>query len=166
MSCHSSESKGSHCHWAYAHVILRLWVGMRLLFAGLDKFREKGAVSFGFGNLEKNLKPINDLMLANTPLPSFMVGPYFYVLSFALILSGIACLLGIATRISLFIGGLIFVSLSLGLMLLPDDNAAVTLGVQVGLAALALVTYKPNKLSVDGLLMKKGCCDHSHGKAE
>jgi thiosulfate dehydrogenase (quinone) large subunit len=159
MSCHSSDSKG-HCQWAYAHVILRLWVGMRLFFAGIDKFRAKGSTDYSFDQLEKNLAPISDLMKANTALPGFMITPYFYTLAFGLTLIGLTCILGIFTRLSLFIGGLLFISLSLGLMMLPDDNAAVMLGLQVGLAAMALVTLKPNKFSVDGLL-GKGCCNKS-----
>ncbi len=158
MSCHSSDSKGSHCHWAQAHVILRLWVGLRLFFAGVDKFREKGGTGLSFSNLEKNLAPIADLMKTNSLMPGFMVTPYFYFLTLALVLVGITCIVGFATRLSLFIAGLIFISLSMGMMTLPDDNTAVNIGLQVAIAAMALVTYKANKLSVDGFLAGN-CCD-------
>ena len=139
---------------------------MRLFFAGIDKFREKGSTNYGFDFLSKNLEPISKLMQENTRLPAFMITPYFYTLAFALVLVGITCVLGLATRLSLFIGGLLFVSLSLGLMMLPDDTASVQLGVQVGLAALALVTLKPNPMSLDGLLFSKGCCPSKADSAE
>lgn len=162
----SDKSCNACCRleWTYAHIILRLWVGLRLLMAGLDKFRAKGSTEFSFDNLEKNLAPINKLMMENTPgflLPKFAIAPYFYVLTIGLLLTGIASLLGVCTRLSLFLGGLIFVSLSFGIMALPDDKDAVWLGIQVAIAAFALVTYTPNKLSVDGLLFGRKSSDSS-----
>jgi len=156
-----SEKSCAPCcrtEWTYAHLILRLWVGLRLFMAGMDKFREKGGVTFSFDNLEKNLKPVTDLMTKNTPsflLPPAIVTPYFYALSFALVGVGLAVILGIATRLSLLVGGLIFVSLSFGLMALPDDDPAVMLGIQVAITAFALITASHNKFSVDGLLFSK-----------
>jgi len=155
-----SDKSASCCRleWTYAHFILRLWVGLRLFMAGIDKFREKGGTSFSFGNLEKNLTPIQKLMSENTPnilLPDFAIAPYFYVLSFALVIVGLTSILGIFTRFSLLLGGLLFVSLSFGIMALPDDKDAVWLGIQVAITAFALITASENKLSVDGLLFGK-----------
>jgi uncharacterized membrane protein YphA (DoxX/SURF4 family) len=152
-----SDKSASCCRleWTYAHFILRLWVGLRLFMAGIDKFREKGSTTFSFSNLKANLYPIEKLMKDNTPnilLPDFAIAPYFYVLSFALVIVGITTILGIATRLSLLVGGLLFVSLSFGIMALPDDKDAVWLGIQVAITAFALVTASENKLSVDGLL--------------
>ena len=156
----SDKSSSSCCRleWTYAHTILRLWVGLRLFMAGLDKFREKGGTSFAFENLEKSLTPIKKLMTESTPdilLPDFAISPYFYVLTFGLLISGITSVLGIATRLSLFVGGLLFVSLSFGIMALPDDKDAVWLGIQVAITAFALITASHNQLSVDGLLGRK-----------
>jgi uncharacterized membrane protein YphA (DoxX/SURF4 family) len=155
----SDKSCNSCCRleWTYAHTILRLWVGLRLFMAGIDKFRTKGATTFSFENLGKNLEPIQKLMEDNTPgflLPKFMIAPYFYALTAGLIIAGITSLLGVCTRLSLFIGGLLFVSLSHGIMALPDDKDAVWLGIQVAITAFALITSSHNQLSVDGLLFR------------
>ncbi len=156
----SDKSCNTCCRleWTYAHLILRLWVGLRLFMAGIDKFRAKGGTEFSFANLEKNLAPITKLMTDNTPaflLPKFAITPYFYALAFGLIITGITSILGICTRFSLFVGGLIFVSLSFGIMALPDDKDAVWLGIQVAITAFALITASHNQLSVDGLFAKK-----------
>ncbi|MBL9113802.1 MAG: DoxX family membrane protein [Verrucomicrobiaceae bacterium] len=153
----SEKSCNSCCRleWTYAHTILRLWVGLRLFMAGIDKFRTKGGNEFSFENLSANLTPIKTLMMESTPgflLPKFMITPYFYVLTAGLIIAGITSLLGVCTRLSLFVGGLLFVSLSHGIMALPDDKDAVWLGIQVAITAFALVTASHNQLSVDGLL--------------
>ncbi len=155
-----SDKSASCCRleWTFAHLILRLWVGLRLFMAGIDKFREKGGTTFSFGNLKTNLTPIEKLMTENTPnflLPDAVIAPYFYVLSFALVIVGFTCILGIATRLSLLLGGLLFVSLSFGIMALPDDKDAVWLGIQVAITAFALITASHNKLSVDGLFFGK-----------
>lgn len=158
----SDKSCASCCRleWTYAHFILRLWVGLRLFMAGIDKFREKGGTNFSFEFLNKNLEPIKKLMAENTPnflLPDDIIAPYFYALSFGLVIVGVTVILGIATRFSLLLGGLLFVSLSFGIMALPDDKDAVWLGIQVAIAAFALITASHNQLSVDGLLFgKKG----------
>ena len=56
------------------------------------------------------------------------------------------------TRISLFLAGAIVLSLSFGLMLLPDDTAAVERGVEIIVVGLALMTVKHNVGAVDNLI--------------
>ena len=55
----------------------------------------------------------------------------------------------------MFAAGLLFVSLSLGLMSLPDDDQAVMRGIEVAITAFALVTSSSNIFSLDGLLFRK-----------
>ena len=162
MSKNSCDSKCS-LDWAFAHLILRLWVGLRLFMAGLDKLREKGGDGFGFQFIEKSMAPIIENMgkYANTHvLPIWAIKPYAMVLPWALLITGVASVLGICTRFSLFLGGMTFVSLAFGLMAMPDDDQAVYRGIEVAITALALMTASANKFSVDGLLCSKkgGCC--------
>lgn len=156
QSCHTTP----RCDWAYAHLILRLWVGLRLLMAGLDKMRQKGGDGFGFEWIEKSMAPIVENMSQYALLPKFMLTPYAIVLPYALLITGVWCILGICNRIGLLLGGLVFVSLSFGLMALPDDDQAVYRGIEVALTALALMTSAHNQFSLDGLLFRKkgGCC--------
>jgi|GEM_PF-746973 thiosulfate dehydrogenase [quinone] large subunit len=141
--------------WAFAHLILRLWVGMRLLFAGLDKMRQKGGDGFGFEWIEKSMQPIVDNFVGNPYLPGFMLKPYAVVLPYALLISGLLVTLGLFTRWSLLAGGLTFISLAFGLMALPDDDQAVYRGIEVALTAFALITAAHNSLSVDALIFRK-----------
>lgn len=159
----SEQSSPTQCRteWDYAHLILRLWVGLRLLMAGLDKMRQKGGDGFGFEWIEKSMAPIVDTISSNALLPAAMIKPYAIVLPWALLVTGVWCLLGIFSRLGLLLGGLTFVSLSLGLMALPDDDQAVYRGIEVAITAFALITASNNKFSLDGLLFGKKCCAKS-----
>jgi thiosulfate dehydrogenase (quinone) large subunit len=141
--------------WSYAHLILRLWVGLRLLWAGIDKMREKGGTGFGVEFIEKSMAPIKDVMEQSAMLPKFSIGLYASTLPWVLLIVGAWAILGIATRLGLLAAGMVFVSLSVGLMALPDDNQVVMRGIEVAVTALALMTAHDNKWSLDGLLFRK-----------
>lgn len=147
------------CEIACANLILRLWVGLRLFMAGIDKFRDKATKAYNFSDwttLKANVKPLFDNMTKETFLPDIMVANYVFVLSYALIIVGAWVIVGLFTRASLFFAGLLFVSLSFGLMALPDDDQAVFRGIEVAITAFALVTAsrQHNRLSLDGLLFR------------
>ena len=157
----SDQSSNTECRseWAYAHLLLRLWVGLRLLMAGLDKMRQKGGDGFGFEYIEKSMAPIVDTISSNALLPAAMIKPYAIVLPWALLITGVWCILGLFSRLGLLLGGLTFVTLSMGLMALPDDDQAVYRGIEVALTAFALITASHNTFSLDGLFFgKKKCC--------
>jgi thiosulfate dehydrogenase (quinone) large subunit len=151
MSDISSSTLGT----AFAHLILRLWVGLRLLWAGLDKLREKGGTGFGVEWIGKSMQPIVDNMEQYAFLPKFSISLYAMVLPWALLITGVWAILGFANRLGLFAAGMVFVSLSVGLMALPDDNQVVFRGIEVAITALALMTAHANQFSIDGLLGKK-----------
>lgn len=154
-SCPTTSKCG--CEFACANLILRLWIGLRLFMAGIDKFRPKGTTTYEFGNMEvlkKNAQPIYDNMLANTFMPGPMISMYIFVLTFSLMIVGAWVMIGLFTRASLFFAGLLFVSLSFGLMALPDDDQAVFRGIEVGLTALALMTAGRGIIGLDGLFFR------------
>jgi hypothetical protein len=130
--------------------------------AGLDKMRQKGGDGFGFEWIEKSMAPIVENMAQYALMPKAMIAPYAVVLPYALLVTGVWCILGICNRIGLLIGGLVFISLSFGLMALPDDDQVVARGIEVAITALALMTSAHNQFSLDGLLFRKkgGCCAH------
>jgi len=148
QTCHSK----CRCEWACAHLILRLWVGLRLLFAGLDKMREKGGSGFGLEFIPKSMAPIKENMIQYTKLPKEAIDLYAQFLPFALLIIGVWVIVGLLTRTGLLAAGLLFVSLSLGLMSLPDDDQAVYRGIEVAITAFALVTAASNQFSLDGLI--------------
>lgn len=147
------------CEIAFANLILRLWVGLRLVMAGIDKFRDKATKIYNFSDwttLKANVKPLYDNMTKETFLPNVMVADFVFFLSYALIIVGVWVIVGLFSRLSLLAAGLLFVSLSFGLMALPDDDQAVFRGIEVAITAFALVTANRhhNRLSLDGLFFR------------
>ena len=140
---------------AWACFFLRMWIGMRLMFAGLTKFlteNDDGKWKFDTEKPEVIMGSITETMKANTAIPEVMLGQYATVLPWALLVVGAAVMLGLFTRVSLFLAGGLVLSLSFGLMLLPDDTAAVERGVEIIVVALALLTVKHNTGAVDNLI--------------
>jgi thiosulfate dehydrogenase [quinone] large subunit len=145
----------------YANLILRLWVGLRLLMAGLDKFRPKGTNIYDFTmeSLKANVTAPAKVMAENTFIPPMMVSMFFVGLAIALIVVGAWVIIGLFSRTALLFAGLIFVALSFGLMALPDDVEAVYRGIEVGVTGLALMTAGHSKISLDGIFFRgKKCC--------
>jgi len=154
----ASRSK-CRCEIACANLILRLWVGLRLFMAGIDKFRDKATKEYVFNTwdvLKKNAQPLYDNMTAETIMGKapMLVSSYVFILAYALIIVGIWVIVGLFTRTSLLLAGLLLVSLSFGLMALPDDDQAVLRGFEVAITAFALVTCSHNIFSLDGLLFR------------
>ena len=104
---------------------------------------------------------------ASPLMPSFMGGPYSAVLGYALIALGRTVLLGICTRVSLFLMGLLYISLTWGFIILepnmgPSAAAGIAyLGVHMLIIVAALFLADYNKFEL--LPCKKfgfcKCCD-------
>lgn len=104
---------------------------------------------------------------ASPLMPSFMVGLYSAVLGYALIALGLTVLLGICTRVSLFLMGLLYISLTWGFIILepnmgPSAAAGIAyLGVHMLIIVAALFLADYNKFEL--LPCKKfgfcKCCD-------
>ncbi|MBE7497530.1 MAG: DoxX family membrane protein [Verrucomicrobiaceae bacterium] len=158
-----SDSKGSssccgNLSAAYAHLLLRLWVGMRLFMAGVDKLRDGSgeATTFSMDNLAKKSARIADLMSSNSFLPKAMCEQFAHYIVWPLLGVGVWVVLGIFTELGLLAAGLVFLALGFGLAALPDDAEVVgNIGVSIGLVALALMTAHAKQLSLDGLLRGK-----------
>lgn len=151
---------------AAANLITRLWVGMRLFMAGVDKFRggDGTAATFNAANYETKSGLIAKLMTENSFLPSFMppsaIDAYAHTIGYVLLAVGAWVVIGLFSRLSLLAAGLTFLSLGFGLAALPDDTE---LGVNIGIGILitfaALSTVKHGWLSLDGLFFRrKKCC--------
>lgn len=157
-----SDSSSSKCcgssGYAYAHLLLRLWVGMRLFMAGIDKFRwgNGPTTSFGLDNYAKKTEPLAKLMTDNSFLPEFMCKPFAATIGYILVPVGIWVALGICTELGLLAGGLVFLMLGFGLAALPDDTEIVSnIGLSILIVAAALVTAKAKQFSLDGFLAGK-----------
>lgn len=154
----SDSSCSSSCRWdlAFANLLLRLWIGLRLVFAGLDKFRAGSGedATFSLENYEKKMQAIANLTHDNGFLPQNLCDLYAKPLGYLLLLGGVWAVIGLASRLGVFFCGLLFLSLGLGLATLPDDTEVVYIGVHILVAAGALATNQHNKLSLDGLFCR------------
>jgi thiosulfate dehydrogenase [quinone] large subunit len=77
-----------------------------------------------------------------------MLPVYDKILGPALLILGFTILLGIASRTSLFLLGLLYVSLTWGLILIKQDDGVSWLGVHMILIALALMLAEHNRFAI------------------
>ena len=79
----------------------------------------------------------------NSRLTAFdhLLGPAF-------IMTGVMLLLGLGTRLSLFLQGLIYIALTVGLILIKQDDGISWLGIHIALVAFALMLVKHNKFAL------------------
>lgn len=178
-----SEEKTTECRskfrfdLAFANLLLRLWIGLRLLGAGLDKWRAgicwgfKGVgpdgaeidvargVSFTAENYDKKLSAIAKLTFDKGFLPKPLCDLYAQPLGYILLGVGIWVVVGLFSELSLFAAGLIFLSLGVGLATLPDDTEVVLIGIHILIVAAALATSKHKGFSLDGLFFRRKKAD-------
>lgn len=147
---------GTFAYWS-----LRLWLGLRAFLSGLDKYagrvREQVPLLDEFGepdingamiDVERKVyglshysplpKSLADKLAAEPLMPAWALSVYGALLGPALLLTGLALLLGIAPRLSLFVMGLIYTSLSIGLILLNESGGIAWLGIHVLMVVAAL----------------------------
>ena len=161
------EAYASSC----AFLLLRLWLALRAIATGLDKFA--GKISEQKPLLDEFGQPdINGTMVtverkvyalkyyqgipsalaskfaAEPLLPAFLMKPYVASLGYVLIASGLMLLFGLATRTSLFIQGLIYVSLTFGLILINESGGVAWLGIHLLLVVAALALARHNRFAL------------------
>ena len=81
-------------------------------------------------------------------LPKFALASFDWALGPILILTGIMLLLGLGTRLSLFLQGLIYIALTAGLILIRQDDGVAWLGIHLALVAMALLLVKHNRFTL------------------
>jgi len=151
----------------FAAWLLRLWLGVRAVIAGIEKFAgtrdsEQLAVIDGtpnayglttgasekvysFGDYHGVPQGLYDQLLAQPLIPGFALQAYNWILGPALLVLGLTVLLGILPRTSLFLMGLLYTSLTFGLILLNQSGGVAWLGIHIALIALALAFQRNNR---------------------
>jgi thiosulfate dehydrogenase [quinone] large subunit len=151
---------------------LRLWLAVRAILTGLEKYAGTstsvspvtidGAVNsygltdatsakfYSFANYHGVPKPLYDKFLAEPLIPDWGLKIYDQILGPALIALGIALLVGFATRFTLFAMGLLYTSLTVGLILINENSGVAWLAIHIALIALMLFQVKHNKLELTG----------------
>ncbi len=162
-SCCDSEPNASSCcavssccwltQWpgkTWAVVLLRLFLGLLFLNAGLGKFIAKTdqGPQLSFEAYKAVSNGIYQKFQAETFLPSILLAPYTYVLPWAELLLGLAVLVGFRTKASLALMGLMCISLAFGQMLIGGHETVFQISVYVLLVAMALAFVKHNALAI------------------
>ena len=155
-----------------AFLVLRGWLGVRALLTGIEKFSATTKIKTALldpvtgmedpsGAMVEATKKVYGLAhyhaipqvlqdkFANEPLlPKFATAIFYPTLGPVLIALGLMLLLGIGTRISLFFQGLLYIGLTVGLILIKQDDGVSWLGVHVALIAMALVFVDENRYAL------------------
>ena len=162
---------GCNCDYTLAFLLLRGWLGLRALLAGVEKYGAyktvqqplldatgqpdaSGAVVeykvkfYALANYAGIPNSLRTKFDHEALLPQFATTAFNTLLGPALILSGILLLIGLGTRLSLFVQGIIYIALSVGLILINQPDGIAWLGIHVALVAFALTLAKHNKLAL------------------
>jgi len=170
----TNDKKGFFSDWTektFSFLVLRLWLGVRALMTGIEKFSgtkitetplldefgepdisgamvEVKTKVYGFAHYHAVPESLKEAFAKEPLLPSFLLTPYYAMLGYVLIILGITLLLGVCTRASLFVTGLLYVSLTVGLILIGQDGGIAWLGIHIALIAMALSMARHNRLAL------------------
>jgi thiosulfate dehydrogenase [quinone] large subunit len=156
--------------YTFAFLALRLWLGVRALFVGIEKFGAYKSVAMidpttgqpdaSGVMVNVNVKSYALANYAGIPasmaskfaheplLPKFLLVAFDRMLGPAFILTGIMLLIGLGTRLSLVAQGLLFIALTVGLVLINQDDGVAWLGIHIGLVAAAFLLVQHNRFAV------------------
>lgn len=154
----------------YGALLLRIWLAVRAIQTGIEKYAGTtasdtavtidGAVnSYGLtaGAAVKNYSlasyhgvpaALMKKFEAEPMMLKFMLPIYDKILGPALLILGFTILLGIASRTSLFLLGLLYVSLTWGLILIKQDDGVSWLGIHIIIVAMALMLAEHNRFVI------------------
>jgi thiosulfate dehydrogenase [quinone] large subunit len=168
----AATSPGCTIDLTLAFLVLRGWLAVRAILAGLEKFSAfktiqkpfvdpttgmedpSGAMVeikqkfYSLTNYSGVPQSLKDKFATEPMLPHAATAPFYGVLGYALIALGLMLLLGVGTRISLFLQGILYIVLTAGLILIKQDDGVAWLGIHVALVALALVLAKHNRFTL------------------
>ncbi len=158
----------------FAAWLTRLWLAVRAIQTGVEKYAgtavsdqaveidgqpndygltaSSAEKTYGLENYSGVPAGLRSSFESEPLMPGFLLEPYDKVLGPALIALGATILLGILPRSSLFLLGLLYISLTWGLILLgqPGQAGVAWLGVHLILIVLALRLMPHNRLCILG----------------
>ena len=166
----NNTSNSSDLGYLFSMLLLRIWLGMRSLQTGIEKFagvktsetavtidgapntygltESTGEKAYALSNYHGVPQALYDKFVGEPLIPGFFLTIYDIVLGPALLILGITLLLGVATRISLLAMGLLYTSLTFGLILLKQDAGIAWLGTHIIMIVMALLLAKHNRYAI------------------
>jgi len=170
MSNEETPNNGNTLALIYGSLLLRVWLGVRAVQSGIEKYagtrsgeqlvtvdgvpNEEGLTAGGsmkfyaMENYHGVPKALMTKFEGEPLMPGFGLPLYDKLLGPALIILGLTILLGIAYRSSLFLLGLLYISLTWGLILIKQDDGVSWLGVHMILIVMALALAQHNRVAI------------------
>jgi thiosulfate dehydrogenase [quinone] large subunit len=165
---------GRKVNWdfTYAFLALRFWLGVRAVFVGIEKFGAYRSVaqplidpatgqpdasgvmvnvnikSYALANYAGVPAALRDKFSHQPLLPKFALVAFDKMLGPAFILTGIMLIVGLGTRLSLLAQGVLFIALTVGLVLIDQNDGVAYLGIHIGLVAAAFLLVEHNRFTV------------------
>ena len=138
MSDQSTESTQSNnaANECWAFLSLRLFLALRWLFAGLEKFGSPG--NYSFENYYAKMSGMAGGIAENSIIPGWAAKSFAIPMGYIMLLLSVTILLGIKLRISLIVSLLLYVGLSVGLMAVDEQHGIAWLGIHVIISIMAL----------------------------
>jgi thiosulfate dehydrogenase [quinone] large subunit len=165
---------GRKVNWDFtnAFLILRVWLAVRALFVGIAKFGVYKSVamplidsatgqpdasgvmvnvnvkSYALANYAGMSTALRDKFAHEPLLPAFALKAFDLMLGPAFILTGIMLLIGLGTRLSLLAQAALYIALTVGLVLIDQNDGVAYLGIHIALVAGALLLAEHNRFVV------------------
>ena len=136
----------SRCEYTAAFIILRLFLGLRSFLEGLQKFESNG--TYSFKNYYANMGHMAQGITGASFLPLWATRSFAHALGYLLLLLGAALILGVKTRATLVLTGLLYVALSFGLMAVEENEGVAWLAIYVSMIAGALALVRYNRFAL------------------
>lgn len=170
----ANPNSGKRVNWDFtnAFLILRFWLAVRALFVGIAKYGVYKSVSmplidtttgqpdasgvmvnvnvksYALANYSGMAASLRDKFAHEPLMPKFALVAFDKMLGPAFILTGIMLLIGLGTRISLLAQAAIYIALTVGLVLIDQNDGVAYLGIHVALIAGALLLAEHNRFVV------------------
>ncbi len=165
---------GGAVRWDYTFAFwaLRLWLGVRALFVGIQKYAAYKSVamplidpatcqpdasgvmvnvsvkSYALANYAGIPVAMRDKFAHEPLFPKFALVVFDRMLGPVFILTGIMLIIGLGTRLSLVAQGVLFIALTVGLVLIDQNDGVAWLGIHIGLVAAAFMLAQHNRFAV------------------
>jgi thiosulfate dehydrogenase (quinone) large subunit len=170
----SKAVTGRKAHWDYTFAFwaLRLWLGARALFVGIQKYAAYKSVavplidpstgqpdasgvmvnvsvkSYALANYAGIPVGLKDKFAHEPLFPKFVLVLFDRMLGPAFILAGIMLILGLGTRLSLLAQALLYIALTVGLVLIDQNDGVAYLGIHIGLVGAAFLLAQHNRFAI------------------
>lgn len=129
-----------------AFLILRLFLALRALMAGIEKWELNG--TYSFANYYQSMGRMASGITGASFLPLWATKSFALPLGYLLILLGAALLLGIKLRATLILSGLVYVALAFGLMAVQESEGVAWIGMHVLMCVAALLLVRHNRFAL------------------